>query len=287
MDAQFASRLTALIAASGGQISIGSGYRSVERQAQLFAQAVKKYGSPEKARRWVAPPGKSNHGRGVAADLKFNTPQAKALAHRLAPQFGLIFPMDYEPWHIEPVGAREGAAPEAYKIPTNGSLHPQDPAWKNNNAAYTAAALAEALSRPDETGELGTVLEGGFTGEVAVDDDKSGVTPVTPVTGSDDAESWIRTAMQVAGVGEDWYPGLRARMLQESGGRNIAQKVVDVNTRKGTPAFGPMQVIEPTFNAHAVEGYKDWRNPVDNTIAAIRYIQGRYGHPSKLPKGGY
>jgi hypothetical protein len=285
MDANFASRLTALIAASGGQISIGSGYRSVERQAQLFANAVKKYGSESAARRWVAPPGKSNHGRGVAADLKFNTPQARALAHKLAPQFGLIFPMDYEPWHIEPVGARDGAAPEAYKMPTGGALHPHDPSWAQDNVAYTAASLAEALSRPTEEGDLNNALEGKFTGETATS--STATATAASVAGSDDAESWIRTAMQATGVDEDWYPGLRARMMQESGGRNIAQKVVDVNTRKGTPAFGPMQVIEPTFKAHAMEGHTDWRNPVDNTIAAIRYIQGRYGHPSKLPKGGY
>jgi SLT domain-containing protein len=75
-------------------------------------------------------------------------------------------------------------------------------------------------------------------------------------------------------------------MMQESGGRNIPQQIVDINTRKGTPAFGPMQMIEPTFRAHAMPGYTDWRNPLHNTIAAIRYIQSRYGSPYNLPRGG-
>ena len=36
-----------------------SGYRSVEKQKQLWEQALKKHGTPEKARKWVAPPGGS------------------------------------------------------------------------------------------------------------------------------------------------------------------------------------------------------------------------------------
>jgi hypothetical protein len=165
MDAKFASALGALIRASGGVISIKSGYRTVEHQARLFEAAVKKYGSPEKARRYVAPPGKSNHGRGVAADLAFATPEAKALAHKLAPQFGLVFPMGYEPWHIEPVGARDGSAPEAYKIPTAGHLHPQDPNYLNTRPDVQAAGIAYAMQRGTEQGELDTVLEGGFVGD--------------------------------------------------------------------------------------------------------------------------
>jgi hypothetical protein len=51
--------------------------------------------------------------------------------------------------------------------------------------------------------------------------------------------------------------------------------------------FSPMQMIEPTFSAHALPGYEDWKNPLHNTIAAIRYIADRYGSPYNLPKGGY
>lgn len=107
------------------------------------------------------------------------------------------------------------------------------------------------------------------------------------IEGGGDAESWIRTAMMLTGVDESWYAGLHRRMMQESGGQNIPQGIVDINTEKGTPAFGPMQVIEPTFNAYKLPGYEDWHNPLHNTIAAIRYIQSRYGHPDNLPSGGY
>jgi hypothetical protein len=72
----------------------------------LFAEAVKKYGSEKAARKWVAPPGKSNHGRGVAADLDIANPgPAQTWAHANATRFGLQFPMSWEPWHIEIPGA--------------------------------------------------------------------------------------------------------------------------------------------------------------------------------------
>lgn len=99
---QFESALNQLIAGSGGRLNIKSGYRSPERQAQLYEAALKKYGSPERARKWVAPPGKSNHGRGLAADLGGDL----AYAHANAARYGLAFPLANENWHIESRGAR-------------------------------------------------------------------------------------------------------------------------------------------------------------------------------------
>ena len=61
LNADFSTNLTAFINAAkadGIDLGIGSGFRSVEKQKQLWEQALKKYGSPEKARKWVAPPGK-------------------------------------------------------------------------------------------------------------------------------------------------------------------------------------------------------------------------------------
>lgn len=107
LNAEFSKQLNALIKASGGKVKINSGYRSPERQAQLYAQAVKKYGSPEKARKWAAPPGKSNHNHGLAADLGYADAATKAWVHANAAKYGLVFPLAHEPWHIEPVGARK------------------------------------------------------------------------------------------------------------------------------------------------------------------------------------
>jgi len=108
-------------AQAGQTIKIFSGYRSIERQAQLYRAAVIEYGSETEARKWVAPPGRSRHNFGLAVDLKYGLNQdsrgqgsqsaraSKMWAHTNASRFGLTFPMNHEPWHIEPVGARATA----------------------------------------------------------------------------------------------------------------------------------------------------------------------------------
>jgi hypothetical protein len=137
----FKSRLLRLIQASEGRIWLVSGYRSVERQTQLWNAAVKKYGSAAAARKWVAPPGKSNHNHGVAADLAGDL----ALAKRLAPQFGLHFPMDWEPWHIEPLSHDHEDA-EAWTVGPNGETAQQD----RHDLKYQMTAFMDILERgPD------------------------------------------------------------------------------------------------------------------------------------------
>lgn len=102
MDEDFQSRLNAMIEASDGAIWIESGDRDTETQQRLWDEAVDKYGE-EEARNWVAPPGHSNHEKGIAADLGGDL----ELARQLAPQFGLYQPMSWEPWHYEPLGSRD------------------------------------------------------------------------------------------------------------------------------------------------------------------------------------
>jgi hypothetical protein len=105
-NAVFSKALNKLIAASGGKISIKSGTRTRERQTQLWNAALKKYGSPEKARKWVAPPGHSKHELGLAADLAYADAAAKQWAHDNAKAYGLWFPLSNEDWHAELLGSR-------------------------------------------------------------------------------------------------------------------------------------------------------------------------------------
>jgi LAS superfamily LD-carboxypeptidase LdcB/uncharacterized protein YcbK (DUF882 family) len=99
-----------------------SGYRSVERQRELWESALRKYGSPDVARRWVAPPGSSPHHSGRAIDLWLgmkiasenaatmrNAPAYRWLAAN-AERFG-FYPYEREPWHWEYNPASAGAPP--------------------------------------------------------------------------------------------------------------------------------------------------------------------------------
>ncbi len=123
--------LTKLAAAEGKNITIVSGYRSVERQKQMYATyvAAGRTGAP------VAPPGQSKHNYGLAADLHYEGKlkgsgvgsqatadciaqiSSCAWAHRNYSGFGLRYPMVVEPWHIEPSGTIGGMQPP---VPPNG-----------------------------------------------------------------------------------------------------------------------------------------------------------------------
>lgn len=97
-----------------GALRITSAYRSPEKQAELYAAAVAKYGSEEAARRWVAPPGRSQHNFGTAVDfgdgngglLRDPNSRSAAWLRDNAGRFGLDVPMSWEPWQVELAGAR-------------------------------------------------------------------------------------------------------------------------------------------------------------------------------------
>lgn len=119
LDESFAVNIAAMLqdAPAGIRDGLGilSGYRSYERQAQLWEDALKRYGSPEAARKWVAPPGSSYHNHGQAADLSYNgqslgkaPKEVQDWVHANASKYGLYFPMGHEPWHVEPMGTRSG-----------------------------------------------------------------------------------------------------------------------------------------------------------------------------------
>lgn len=168
MDDGFAARLRSFIEASGGRIGVGSGYRSIEEQTYLWEKALREHGGDaDAARMWVAPPGGSNHNHGVAADLSYETDDAQAWAHANAARYGLLFPMEWEPWHIEPIGVRdgtyqstvpvEGATPgsaDAYTTPPDGYMGATD-ANRRFSLEYHLLALNNMLMSPN-VGALAT-----------------------------------------------------------------------------------------------------------------------------------
>lgn len=94
LQPSFVGRLSCLFQHVDG-LWIVSGFRTRAEQAALFAA------KPGLA----APPGSSNHELGLAADLGYSSEDAAGAAHARAPSCGLEFPVSYEPWHVEPIGA--------------------------------------------------------------------------------------------------------------------------------------------------------------------------------------
>jgi len=91
-------------------------------------------------------------------------------------------------------------------------------------------------------------------------------------------QAWIKAAMALAGVPENWFGPLQTLIMRESGGNPNAINLWDINAQNGYPSQGLMQTIPQTFAA-----YRDPRlpnnivDPIANIVAGIRYILARYG----------
>ena len=115
----FGERLTNFMNAAkqaGYKITVTSGWRSYSSQKRLWDNSSRPCSERSK---WVACPGGSRHGFGIAADLKFNGSScskgswncnaAAKWAHENAGKYGLKFRMSWEPWHIEPAQVNGGS----------------------------------------------------------------------------------------------------------------------------------------------------------------------------------
>jgi hypothetical protein len=127
LDPNMQNALLAMFAAAPEDVRAGlrinSAYRSPELQERLYQDALRRYGSEAEARRWVAPPGRSQHNHGRAVDLGYASDAAREWAHANAAAHGLAFPLSNENWHIELAGARgmptgaPQAAPQSSQTP--------------------------------------------------------------------------------------------------------------------------------------------------------------------------
>ncbi|WP_046180391.1 phage tail tape measure protein [Domibacillus tundrae] len=79
---------------------------------------------------------------------------------------------------------------------------------------------------------------------------------------------------------------------KESGFNPMAINDWDINAQRGDPSIGLFQIIGETFKRWKLPGFDDRTNPLDSALAAIRYMDGRYGgimnHPGikSMQKGG-
>lgn len=102
-------------------ITINSAFRSVDRQSELWQAALTKYGSADAARKWVAPPGSSQHNFGGAADLGYASPQVMQWAQANAGNYGLNYRLPNENWHIELDKSAQTAATNLDALATSGT----------------------------------------------------------------------------------------------------------------------------------------------------------------------
>lgn len=94
---------------------------------------------------------------------------------------------------------------------------------------------------------------------------------------------WLTSAIRLTNVPMSWLPGLEIIAKYESGGNPQAVNLSDINAQRGDPSRGLMQMIGTTFAAYALPGLTNILNPIDNAVAAIRYILADYGSVWNVP----
>jgi zinc D-Ala-D-Ala carboxypeptidase len=101
LDPGLVAALEAAVAAArraGHDLFVTSGFRTVAEQEALLADAIAEHG-PTEALRWVFPPDRSMHVRGLAVDVG-DRHAAEWLDDRGA-RFGLCRTLAWEWWHFE------------------------------------------------------------------------------------------------------------------------------------------------------------------------------------------
>jgi hypothetical protein len=97
-----AAKLTA--EREGVHLYIASGFRTYERQGQLFAEEVEKRGSETEAAKWVLPAQYSHHPEGLAIDVNYpGDPVGAKWLESNGARFGLCRVYANEWWHFEGV----------------------------------------------------------------------------------------------------------------------------------------------------------------------------------------
>ena len=194
LDSRMKTRLLAMFRASGGRVGLqaGGGWRSTARQREMFLERHREdpNGSIEwEGKRWslipgnaaAAPPGRSYHEIGLAADLEGDLGWMNAHAG----EFQLIHfaNVNDEPWHVQPAeiprgrseftGPYDGGGPDGGGGTVPGApgaaAAPQPFGGGGGGGAsginYSIAAAAQAVSAPGGVGAAPTAAGvGGGTG---------------------------------------------------------------------------------------------------------------------------
>jgi hypothetical protein len=86
-------------AAADIELPVSSGFRTVEEQLSKLDAAIAEHGSREEAERWVFPPEKSMHTKGLAIDIGSGPAADWLQIHGAA--FGICQTLSWEWWHFE------------------------------------------------------------------------------------------------------------------------------------------------------------------------------------------
>lgn len=286
MHPEFLRRLKAWSASVGEPYNVGSGARSIKEQQSLYDRWIRRVPGQAKA----AKPGSSNHNFGLASD-------GSRWSKKNPGAFGLVYPMSFEPWHVEPVNAKAmrtgapatpgeaDAAGGKEAQPANGVGGSPQAAWSNRSSAY--ASELEALASVLSGGGLGAALKsqssrGVSSTEPNVAGNTAGgvggaATAAAPSNASGNVKLGQQKAAARGWTGGEW-DSLYALWQKESGWRTDASN--PNSSARGIPQammtaqFGKDWQSSPEAKAFLTDPSRqiDW---------GLNYIARRYQTPSK------
>ncbi|MCY8163118.1 transglycosylase SLT domain-containing protein [Bacillus inaquosorum] len=144
------------------------------------------------------------------------------------------------------------------------------------------------VSAPSMAGSFGDLAKGAFNfvkdkAVGFVKDKMSSYSASFSGGGSKAVKKWVAQALSIKGLGPEYAGALETIAMKESGGNPNVVNNWDSNAKAGHPSQGLMQFIPSTFNAHKETGHGNIKNPVDQILAAINYLNSRYGGILKHP----
>lgn len=284
LNAEFLKRLRAFSAAVGQAFHVGSGHRSIEEQQVLYDRWMRRVPGQAPA----AKPGKSNHNHGLAAD--------GPRWGRFGPErFGLRYPMSYEPWHIEPVGAKQMKGGAAAAQPAIGTPEGPDGAdvtggvgTSSINMATAPGVLADEKSAMaaflananNPYGMGGTTKAGGIEAAPPKSSGTEGVDPEVAVPASHPNQNVTLGQSKAAArgwTGNEWE-ALYKLWQKESGWR----------TEAANPSSSARGIAQTMMSVHFGKGWKTDKaakaflgDPNKQIDWGLNYISQRYNSPGK------
>ncbi|MFY2225355.1 phage tail tape measure protein [Bacillus altitudinis] len=144
------------------------------------------------------------------------------------------------------------------------------------------------ITTPSMAGGFGQIVKGSFSfiKDKAVSFIKNKIKDfgfVPGEGGSAAVKKWVAQAIAIKGISPSFSKALETIAMKESGGNPTVVNNWDSNAKAGHPSQGLMQFIPSTFAANKEPGYGNIKNPVHQVLAAINYLNSRYGGINKHP----
>ena len=181
----------------------------------------------------------------------------------IMPGWTLTLPAGAKPGHADSSSSTTSTSSATYSGSSSGSQR----AYSASDVASTRSTRARSSSTSSDSSSSSS----------SNSSDNSSDSSDVGASGS--LSTWIDEAISVLREhGYDVsYNAIYETAMHESGGNPDAVNGEDSNAAEGHPSIGLMQTIQSTFDAYALPGYDDIRNPVDNIISAARYAASVYG----------